>query len=108
MLLFLLMSALGQIWLLLPAGLLAGNGALMAITALTGIWRLWGWLWPVELILVGGLIVITINLGRRHSNGSIRQFARASGTLMALIVGGMVGLVIIGSIGAGILRAIFR
>jgi hypothetical protein len=105
--LFLLMAARSQIWLLIPAGILAGNGLLMAVTSLTGFWGLWAWLWPAELLLVGGVIILTINLARRHSDG-VQKFARALGTSMAMFTGVLAGVVAIGSVGASILHALFR
>ena len=105
MFLFLLMSALSQVWLFVPAGILFGNGALLALTSLTGYWGLWGWLWPLELILVGGTIVITSNIARRQNGG--RQFARNFGASMAILTGAVVVIVIVGSLGASIIRAFF-
>ncbi len=103
--LFLLMSSMAQVWLLVPAGILFGNGALMALTSLIGYWGLWGWLWPLELILVGGTIVMTSNIARRQNGG--RQFARAFGASMAILTGALVVIVIVGSLGASIIRAFF-
>ena len=107
MFLFLLMSALGQIWLLVPAGLLAGNGILLAITSLTGMWGLWGWLWPAELLLLGSIIAKTSELARRQ-NSTGRQSAVVLGHSMAQLMGALAVLVIMAAAGAGILRALFQ
>lgn len=105
--LFLLMPALSQVWLLIPAGILVGNGFLLAITSLTGLWGLWGWLWPFELLLVGGVIVKTISLARRNSERA-QQFTRSFGTSMAVVTAVLIGLVAVGSVIASIFHALFR
>ena len=48
-----LMVALPNPWLLIPAGIVMGNGFLLSYFALTGNWQDWTCLWPLEPLLVG-------------------------------------------------------
>jgi hypothetical protein len=52
-----LMAALAIPWMLIPAGIVLGNGLLFSFFALTGWWRLWTILWPLEPLLAGVCIV---------------------------------------------------
>jgi len=38
--------------LMIPAGILAGTGALMSFYSITGLWRLWAALWPLQVMVV--------------------------------------------------------
>jgi hypothetical protein len=51
-----------SIWLLIPAAIVLGNGALFSFYSITHAWRLWIWLWPLEPLLVGGAIYYTFRL----------------------------------------------
>ncbi len=62
-----IMGCTSNIWLLIPAGIVLGNGLLFAFYSLTGWWELWSFLWPLELILIGSVIALTLWLSRlRH------------------------------------------
>ncbi len=65
-----IMRASGSIWLLIPAGIVLGNGYLMSFYAITGAWHLWMFLWPLEPLLVGGVILYTIHLAGQGECGS--------------------------------------
>ena len=65
-----LMYAANTIWLLIPAGILLGNGLLFAYCQVTGKWAHWAFLWPLELALIGGTLWLTIWLGRRRALAS--------------------------------------
>ena len=65
-----LMAALASPWLLIPAGIVMGNGLLFSWFALTGRWDLWTYLWPLEPILVGLSIVAPFLLTRQGSRGN--------------------------------------
>jgi hypothetical protein len=84
-LLLLLMSAIPSIWLMIPGGILMGNGLLFGFYALTGFWAGWEFLWPLEPLLVLGVIVSTIVLGRSPGQG--RAVARKLGLGLAGIAG---------------------
>ena len=65
-----LMAALANPWLLIPAGILMGNGLLFSYYALTGWWTHWTFLWPLEPLLVGLSIVAPFLLVRQESRGN--------------------------------------
>ncbi len=64
-----LMAALATPWLLIPAGILIGNGLLFSFFALTGWWKAWTFLWPLEPLLVGMSIVAPFMLVRQGRRG---------------------------------------
>jgi tRNA A-37 threonylcarbamoyl transferase component Bud32 len=72
------MDATGSIWLLIPAGILLGNGVLFSFYAITTAWALWALLWPLEPLLIGGVIWYTIRLADDQERASrvARKFAR--------------------------------
>jgi serine/threonine protein kinase len=57
-----IMGTTGSIWLLIPAGIVLGNGFLFSFYALTGAWRWWAFLWPLEPLLIAGVVLYTIRL----------------------------------------------
>jgi tRNA A-37 threonylcarbamoyl transferase component Bud32 len=65
-----LMAALAVPWLLIPAGILMGNGLLFSYFALTGWWSHWTFLWPLEPLLVGLSIVAPFLLVRQGLRGN--------------------------------------
>jgi serine/threonine protein kinase len=65
-----LMAALAVPWLLIPAGILIGNGLLFSFFSLTGFWRGWTFLWPVEPLLVGCSIIAPFLLVRQGAHGN--------------------------------------
>ena len=65
-----LMAALAIPWLLIPAGILMGNGLLFSYFTLTGFWSHWTFLWPLEPILVGFSIIAPFLLVRRGPRGN--------------------------------------
>lgn len=64
-----LMAALATPWLLIPAGIVMGNGFLLSYYALTGWWRHWTFLWPLEPLLVAISIVAPFLLVRQGKRG---------------------------------------
>ena len=85
-----IMYSSGSIWLLIPTGILLGNGFLFSFYAITNAWRLWAFLWPLEPLLVVGVIWYTIHMagqGERAHQVSLR-LARAlrRPTITVLIV----------------------
>ena len=65
-----LMAALAIPWMLIPAGIVLGNGLLFSFFALTGWWRLWTILWPLEPLLAGVCIVAPFWLIRQGKRGA--------------------------------------
>jgi hypothetical protein len=64
-----LMTALANYWLLIPVGIVTGNGFLFTYFSLTGLWKNWTLLWPLEPILVGLSIVLPFTLKSRGEHG---------------------------------------
>ena len=64
-LLFALMSSLPSPWLLIPGGIVLGNGFLFSYYALSGNWQHWTFLWPLEPLLVAGSIIAPFFLNQR-------------------------------------------
>ncbi len=77
-----IMYAVDTIWLLIPAGILLGNGLIFAYCKITGLWAHWAFLWPLEPILVGGSIWLTIRLARRKET---RLLARPVGCALGVV-----------------------
>lgn len=67
--LLLIMETIGSIWLLIPTGIILGNGFLFAFYAVTDLWNLWGILWPLEPLLIIGTVFATIRLADRPDRG---------------------------------------
>ncbi len=65
-----LMAALAIPWMLIPAGIVVGNGLLFAFYALTGWWSLWKVFWPLEPILVGISLVAPFFIVRQGQRGN--------------------------------------
>ena len=89
-----IMAFTDSIWLLIPVGLVLGNGVLLSYYALTGFWRHWAFLWPLEPLLVLGTIVVTIWLA--GSGNRTRGVARWLGWglgLAAAALGSLVSLI---------------
>jgi serine/threonine-protein kinase len=62
LMLSMIMQATGSVWILIPTGIVLGNGYLMSFYAITGWWRLWAILWPLEVLLIVGTVLYTIRL----------------------------------------------
>jgi serine/threonine protein kinase len=78
-----LMAALANPWLLIPAGIVMGNGLLFAFYAMTGWWNLWTYFWPLEPLLVGASIVAPFLLTRMGERG--RWLARRIGVTLLIL-----------------------
>jgi hypothetical protein len=93
------MDATGSIWLLIPAGILLGNGILLSFYAITGAWRLWIFFWPLEPLLIGAVIYATIRLAGEEEQAAeaARRFPQVvkrpaiTLALLAALVGLIVG-----------------
>ena len=58
-------------WLLIPAGLVLGNGFILAYYAVTGNWSHWVFLWPLEPLLVAITVGGSILLARQGERGRL-------------------------------------
>ncbi len=65
-----LMAALANPWMLVPSGILLGNGLMFSFYTLSGWWSLWTIFWPLEPILVGLSIVAPFWLMRQGKRGA--------------------------------------
>jgi serine/threonine protein kinase len=95
-----LMAALPNYWLLIPGGILLGNGLIMSYYALTGWWWHWAFLWPLEPIVVGASLVSPF-LVRRYGERGL-WLTRRLGILLAV----MSGAVFVLSLVVAIIRSI--
>jgi serine/threonine protein kinase len=82
LLLSIVMATTRSIWVLIPAGLVLGNGILLAYYSITGFWAMWRFLWPLEPMLVIVVIVTTLVLARLGEPA--RRLARLLGWVMAV------------------------
>jgi hypothetical protein len=64
-----LMSSLPSAWLIIPGGIVLGNGFLFSYYALSGRWQNWTFLWPLEPFLVAVSIVAPFLLIHRGTAG---------------------------------------
>jgi hypothetical protein len=82
----LIMSATYCIWLLIPIGMLLGNGLLLSYTSLTGRWAQWRVLWPLEMWLVLCIVAVTLWLARQSDRARLlsRWLGRALGWMAAV------------------------
>ena len=77
------MYATAVIWLLIPSAILLGSGLLFAYSQSIGSWAHWTLLWPLEALLVGSSIWLTIRLA--HRGGDSREWARPLGCTLAIV-----------------------
>jgi hypothetical protein len=89
-------------WLLIPAGLVLGNGLILAYYAFTGNWNHWAFLWPLEPLLVLVAIGLPIWLGTQGERG--RAQSRKLGTGLSVISAIALPLVIILALIVALLR----
>ena len=80
-----LMVSLPSPWLLIPGGIVLGNGFLFSYFALTGKWQHWTFLWPLEPLLVAGCIIAPFLLKRRGPGGL--WLTRRSGNILLILSG---------------------
>jgi hypothetical protein len=81
-----IMHATSCIWLLIPIGVLIGNGMMLSYTTLTGNWNHWRYLWPFELWLVLLVVMVTLWLARRRdrSRNVSRRLGQTLGWVAAI------------------------
>jgi tRNA A-37 threonylcarbamoyl transferase component Bud32 len=78
----LIMYASGAMWLLIPIGIILGNGMLFSYYSITGNWEHWLFLWPLEPLLIVGVVLATLWLSGRQGEG--RPLGRALAWLLGL------------------------
>ena len=82
-LLALMMSATKIVVMLIPVGVFLGNGILFSYYSLTGFWFHWAFLWPLEPLLIAGVVFGTLWL-LRHAK-DYPDLGRSLGYLAAFI-----------------------
>jgi hypothetical protein len=92
-----LMVSLPSPWLLIPGGIVLGNGFLFSYFALSGWWHKWTFLWPLEPLLIAGCIIAPFLLKQRGIGGL--WLTRRIGNILLIIS----GIVFVFSLGFGIL-----
>jgi tRNA A-37 threonylcarbamoyl transferase component Bud32 len=70
-----------SIWMLIPVGIVLGNGILFSYSTLTGNWDHWVFLWALDLLLVIGTVLVTIWLADH------RDFARDLSRVLGWVLG---------------------
>jgi tRNA A-37 threonylcarbamoyl transferase component Bud32 len=93
-----IMEATGSIWMLIPTAIVLGNGYLMSFYALTGLWRFWAFLWPLEPLLIAGTVLYTLRLADRPNEARevvyrIAQAPRRPTVVVAVVVM-LVGMIV--------------
>jgi hypothetical protein len=83
---FLLMINRRNLWLLIPAGLLFGEGLLLGYYALSERWEDWAFLWPLQVFLV--MVVLWYTITRAVASAQAGELAVLWGhRLLRLAVG---------------------
>jgi serine/threonine protein kinase len=92
--------------LLIPAGIISGNGFLFLYYTLTKNWNHWAFLWPLEVILVGVTVIVGVRAIRekKHSRALGRQIGVAIGIVSVM----MIAFTMVASLIVHILRSIVR
>jgi serine/threonine protein kinase len=78
-----IMATVASIWMLIPVGIILGNGLLFSYFALSGNWEHWLFLWPLELLLIIGPVFLTVWLVG-HADFS-RRLSRPLGWVLGFI-----------------------
>jgi hypothetical protein len=82
-----IMMAAGASGMLIPIGLIFGNGIIFSYYAITGNWEGWTTLWPLEPLLVIGVVWLTVSVAG-HGKFSCR-FSRLMGWALWLLSAAM-------------------
>jgi serine/threonine protein kinase len=87
MTLAMVMSATEAPWLMIPTGIILGNGLLFSFYTITGWWNGWAYLWPLEPLLVLGTVGYTLWLGARgERKGELTQKTGQQSVRIAVLV----------------------
>jgi tRNA A-37 threonylcarbamoyl transferase component Bud32 len=78
-----IMATVASIWMLIPVGIILGNGLLFSYFALSGNWNHWIFLWPLELLLIIGPVFLTVWLAG-HADFS-RRLSRLLGWVLGFM-----------------------
>lgn len=100
----LVMHASGSASLMIPLGILLGNGFIFTYCALTGNWRHWLFLWAFELLTIAGAVLTARWLNQRR-RGS-RRLNRLVPLLLAPLSLALSLLLVLGSTVMGLVNAV--
>jgi serine/threonine protein kinase len=78
-----IMATVASIWMLIPVGIILGNGLLFSYFTLSGNWEHWLFLWPLELLLIVGPVFVTVWLAG-HADFS-RRLSRPLGWVLGFM-----------------------
>jgi hypothetical protein len=87
-----------SIWMLMPVGLVWGNGLLFSYYSLSGNWQRWSALWPLEPLLIVGTVWLTIRLARHSTQPDL--WARRLGFVLGAaaiswsVIVGLLGVIV--------------
>lgn len=97
--LFGIMYVFSSVWMLIPAGITLGTGAILTYCSLTGNWDHWLFLWVFEVLIVILSIWIPIWLAgsKRLAQGLSRLIALVGGLLSAMLI---VGISVVTGVGS--------
>jgi tRNA A-37 threonylcarbamoyl transferase component Bud32 len=70
-----------SVWMLIPVGIVLGNGVLFSYSTLTGNWDHWVFLWALDLLIVVGTVLVTIWLS------GYRDFSRRLSRILGWVLG---------------------
>ncbi len=98
-----LMHATGAPRMLVPVGILLGNGIIFTYCTFTGNWRHWLFLWVFEVWIIIGSVVAAVWLGRRDRS---RRLSRFVALILGPIALGLSIIVTYTSIALGVLNAV--
>jgi serine/threonine protein kinase len=99
LLLALLMGASGNAFLLIPAGIVVGTGAVMTFYATTNLWNLWVFCWPIMPLIVGASIAGGLKLAQRGKDAYqvVRRAGYGLAALAVVCAFGVIGSVLLHS-----------
>jgi hypothetical protein len=100
----LVMHATGARRMVIPLGILFGNGFIFTYCTFTGNWRHWLFLWVFEIWVIVGAIVAAIWLGRQGDRS--RRLTRLIALILGPVALGLSILVTYASIALGILSSV--
>jgi serine/threonine protein kinase len=82
-----IMMAAGASGMLIPVGLIFGNGIILSYYSITGNWEGWATLWPLEPLLVIGVVWLTVSVAGLGKFSC--RFSRLMGCALWLLAAAM-------------------
>ncbi|MFC1879367.1 protein kinase [Chloroflexota bacterium] len=98
----LLTMVLANPWMLIPTGLILGNGVILSYYAITGNWGHWAFLWPLEPALVAVVIALAARFASQGERG--RQATRRLGSSLSVAAAIALPVVIFLAVAVALIR----